>query len=88
VHYQAKVDRIQRTAPAVGRRAAASPAQARTLLAWAEPVQPGEHPEAFCDCLYFAALRPSEAVMLRERPASAKERVGRTVLTASRAGRR
>src|SRR5206468_3980534 len=49
------------------RRVVASPAQARALLAGAR-VQGarGQHLEAFYGCLYYAALRPSEAVALRE----------------------
>ncbi|MBV9854898.1 MAG: tyrosine-type recombinase/integrase [Streptosporangiaceae bacterium] len=65
------VDRIQWTAPAVAasvdRRVVASPAQARSLLAAVRALSGrGQHLEAFFACLYYAALRPSEAVMLRE----------------------
>ena len=65
------IDRIQWKAPAVAqtldRRSVASPAQARTLLAAVRAVSDrGAHLEAFYACLYYAALRPSEAVMLRE----------------------
>jgi integrase len=65
------IDRIQWTAPAVAqtvdRRVVVRPAQARTLLAAVRGLSGrGEHLEAFYGCLYFAALRPSEAVMLRE----------------------
>ncbi len=65
------VDRIQWTAPAVAasvdRRVVVSPAQARTLLAAVrELCDRGSHLEAFFACLYYAALRPSEAVMLRD----------------------
>jgi hypothetical protein len=65
------VDRIQWTAPAVAqsvdRRVVVSPAQAGMLLAtvgWLG--QRGAHLKAFFATLYYAALRPSEAVMLRE----------------------
>ena len=65
------VDRIQWTAPAVAqsvdRRVVVSPAQAEMLLtAVGRLGQRGEHLETFFACLYYAALRPSEAVMLRE----------------------
>jgi integrase len=65
------VDRIQWTAPAVAqsvdRRVVVSPAQARSLLAAVRALsERGQHLEAFFACLYYAALRPSEAVMLRE----------------------
>ena len=89
------VDRIQWTAPAVAqsvdRRVVVSPAQARNLLAAVRGLSDrGAHLEAFYACLYYAALRPSEAVMLRESdlylPAKGW---GRIVLaaSASRAGR-
>ena len=68
-----------------------SPAQARKLLAAVRGLSDrGAHLEAFYACLYYAALRPSEAVMLRESdlylPAKGW---GRIVLaaSASRAGR-
>ncbi|MGH3181648.1 MAG: tyrosine-type recombinase/integrase [Streptosporangiaceae bacterium] len=65
------IDRIQWTAPAVAasvdRRVVVSPAQAETLLTAAGRLgQRGAHLKAFFACLYYAALRPSEAVMLRE----------------------
>jgi integrase len=65
------VDRIQWTTPAVAQtvdlRLVVGPAQARNLLAAVRGLSGrGEHLEAFYGCLYFAALRPSEAVMLRE----------------------
>jgi integrase len=65
------VDRIQWTAPAVAqsvdRRGVVSPAQARALLAAVRGLSNrGAHLEGFYACLYYAALRPSEAVMLRE----------------------
>jgi integrase len=89
------VDRIQWTTPAVAasvdRRVVVSPAQARKLLAAVRGLSDrGQHLEAFYACLYYAALRPSEAVMLREAdlylPAKGW---GRIVLaaSASRAGR-
>jgi integrase len=65
------IDRIQWTAPAVAatvdRRVVVSPAQAGKLLAAVRGLSDrGAHLEAFYGCLYYAALRPSEAVMLRE----------------------
>jgi integrase len=65
------VDRIQWTTPAVAqsvdRRVVVSPAQARALLAAVQGLSDrGAHLEAFYACLYYAALRPSEAVILRE----------------------
>ena len=65
------IDRIQWTAPAVAqtvdRRVVVSPAQASKLLAAVRGLSDrGAHLEAFYGCLYYAALRPSEAVMLRE----------------------
>ncbi len=65
------VDRIQWTAPAVAasvdRRVVVSPAQAGTLLAAVGRLgERGEHLKAFFAGLYYAALRPSEAVMLRQ----------------------
>jgi integrase len=65
------IDRIQWKAPEVAetvdRRVVASPAQARALLAAVRAQGPrGEHLEAFYGCLYYAALRPSEAVALHE----------------------
>jgi len=65
------VDRIQWTSPGVAasvdRRVVVSPAQARGLLAAVRAHSDrGQHLEAFFGCLYYAALRPSEAVMLRE----------------------
>jgi integrase len=89
------VDRIQWTAPAVAqsvdRRVVVSPAQARSLLAavWGLSDR-GAHLEAFYACLYYAALRPSEAVMLRQADVHLpKQGWGRIVLaaSASRAGR-
>ena len=54
-------------AETVDRRSVASPAQtARRLLQAVRQQSPrGEHMEAFFGCLYYAALRPSEAVALR-----------------------
>jgi integrase len=65
------IDRIQWKTPEVAetvdRRVVASPAQARALLAAVRAQGArGEHLEAFYGCLYYAALRPSEAVALRE----------------------
>ncbi len=65
------VDRIQWTTPAVAasldRRVVVSPAQACGLLTAVRALSGrGQHLEAFFGCLYYAALRPSEAVMLRE----------------------
>lgn len=65
------LDRIQWKAAAVAetvdRRSVASPAQARSLLKAVRGQGPrGEHMEAFFGCLYYAALRPAEAVALRE----------------------
>jgi integrase len=67
----ARTSGIQWTTPAVAatvdRRVVVSPAQARTLLAAVRSLgDRGAHLEAFYDCLYYAALRPSEAVMLRD----------------------
>ena len=51
----------------VDRRVTVSPAQARKLLAAVRGLSGrGAHLEAFYACLYYAALRPSEAAMLRE----------------------
>jgi integrase len=88
------VDRIQWTGPAVAqmvdRRVVVSPAQARTLLATVRDLSGrGEHLEAFYGCLYYAALRPSEAVMLRDSDLHLpRNGWGRIVLaaSASRAG--
>ena len=65
------VDRIQWKAPdvaaTVDRRVVASPAQARALLVGVRAHSSrGAQLEAFFGCLYYAALRPSEAVALRE----------------------
>jgi integrase len=83
------VDRIQWTTPAVAqsvdRRVVVSPAQARSLLAAVRGLSGrGQHLEAFFGCLYYAALRPSEAVMLREGDLYLpKKGWGRIVLAAS-----
>jgi integrase len=51
----------------VDRRSVANPAQARRLLKAVRRQGPrGEHMEAFFGSLYYAALRPAEAVALRE----------------------
>jgi integrase len=89
------IDRIQWKAPEVAetvdRRVVASPAQARALLATVRAQgSRGEHLEAFYGCLYYAALRPSEAVALREADCHLPSRGwGRIDLAASepRAGR-
>jgi integrase len=89
------VDRIQWTATAVAasvdRRVVVSPAQAGTLLAAVGRLgQRGAHLETFFAVLYYAALRPSEAVMLREADLHLpRTGWGRIVLaaSASRAGR-
>ena len=89
------VNRIQWTTPAVAasvdRRVVVSPAQARALLAAVRGLSGrGQRLEAFFGCLYYAALRPSEAVMLRESDLYLpKKGWGRIVLaaSASRAGR-
>jgi integrase len=89
------VDRIQWTAPAVAqsvdRRVVVSPAQAEMLLtAVGRLGRRGEHQETFFAVLYYAALRPSEAVMLREANLHLpRSGWGRIVLaaSASRAGR-
>ena len=65
------VDRIGWKAPAVAqtvdRRVVAGPAQVTGLLAAVRGHSDrGEHLEAFYGCLYYAYLRPSEAVMLKE----------------------
>ena len=86
--------RIQWTAPAVAasvdRRVVVSPAQARSLLAAVRALSGrGQHLEAFYAGLYYAALRPSEAVMLRESDLYLpRQGWGRIVLaaSASRAG--
>jgi integrase len=95
-HFTANpVDRVQWTAPAVAatvdRRVVVSPAQAEALLnAVGRQGKRGAHLKAFFACLYYAALRPSEAVMLREADLHLpKAGWGRIVLSASasRAGR-
>jgi len=54
-------------AETVDRRSVANPVQARRLLKSVRGQGPrGEHMEAFFGCLYYAALRPAEAVALRE----------------------
>jgi integrase len=72
-------------------RVVVSPAQAETLLtAVGRLGQRGAHLKAFFAVLYYAALRPSEAVMLREADLHLpRSGWGRIVLaaSASRAGR-
>jgi len=89
------VDRIQWTthavAQSVDRRVVVSPTQAQTLLAAVRALSGrGAHLEAFYACLYYAGLRPSEAVMLREAdlylPAKGWGRID-LATSASRAGR-
>ena len=54
-------------AETVDRRSVANPAQAALLLTAVRGQGPrGQHMEAFFGCLYYAALRPAEAVALRE----------------------
>ena len=66
------IDRNQWKAPAVAadrrppRRRPPCPGHARLLAAVRGLSDRGEHLEAFYGCLYYAYLRPSEAVMLRE----------------------
>ena len=72
------VDRPRRRGrPSTGGSSSALP-RPRTLLAAVGRLgKRGQHLKAFFACLYYAALRPSEAVMLREsRPAPAEDRVG------------
>jgi integrase len=60
------IDRVQWAAPkvaeAVDRRVVANPDQARAIIAEVKAIRPDL--EAFFGCLYFAALRPAEAVAL------------------------
>ena len=59
--------KAKEVAETVDRRSVASPAQAGRLLKAVRGQGPrGEHMEAFFGCLYYAALRPAEAVALRE----------------------
>jgi integrase len=78
-------------AASVDRRVVVSPAQAGTLLDAAGRLgQRGEHLKTFFATLYYAALPPSEAVMLRQADLHLpKAGWGRIVLaaSASRAGR-
>ncbi|GAA2035464.1 site-specific integrase [Catenulispora yoronensis] len=61
------VDKVKRARPtyqeAVDRRVVASPSQVRRILAEVKKSRPAL--VAFFGCLYFAALRPAEAVRLR-----------------------
>jgi integrase len=75
------VDRIQWTASGVAqsvdRRVVVNPAQARQLLAAVRShSERGQHLQAFYACLYYAALRPSEAVMLRDATCTCRTRDG------------
>jgi integrase len=93
-YQHAPVDCIQWTthavAASVDRRVVVSAAQARSLLAAVRALsERGQHLEAFFARLYYAALRPSEAGMLRESDLYLpKKGWGRIVLaaSASRAG--
>lgn len=59
--------RAPKTAHVVDRRSVANPVQVRTLLnAVATQPRSGSRLVAFFGCLYFAALRPEEAVSLRK----------------------
>ena len=85
------VDRIQWKAPAVAqtvdRRVVAGPAQISRLLAAVGGLSDrGQHLETFYACLYYAYLRPSEAVMLKQADCRLPSRGwGRLDLTASAA---
>ncbi len=89
------VDKIQWRTPGVAetvdRRVVAGPALARALLAGVRAQGArGEHLEAFYGCIYYAATRPSEAVLLTEPDLSLPSRGwGRIDLatSAARAGR-
>jgi integrase len=64
------IDQVQWSAPevaqAVDRRVVAGPGQVRALLdAVREAGRRGDHLVAFFGCLYFAGMRPGEAVALR-----------------------
>jgi integrase len=64
------IDKVQWTPPEtaeeVDRRVVANPAQVRALLkSVARQSERGRHLMAFFACLYFAAMRPSEAAQLR-----------------------
>ena len=59
--------RSPKVAEAIDRRRVVNPDQARNLLdAVAAQGPMGQHLEAFFGCIYYAGLRPSEAVMLTE----------------------
>lgn len=65
------LDRVRWTAPkvaeAVDRRAVVDHERARKLLAAVrEQGATGRHLEAFFDCIYYSALRPSEVIALRK----------------------
>jgi integrase len=85
------IDRVQWTAPevaeAVDRRVVASPDQvAELLVAVVEVGRRGDHLVAFFGCLYYAGLRPAEAVALRLANCelgSDGRRWGRLLLTSS-----
>jgi integrase len=86
-----EVDRIQWTTPAVAQnvdqRVVVSHAQTRGLLAAVRGLSEREQRlEAFFACLYYAALRPSEAVMLRDSDLHLPKK-GRRRVPAGSAGR-
>jgi integrase len=56
--------RAPKTVPTVDRRVVANPAQVRALLTAVRQQRGGGRLVAFFGCLYFAALRPEEAVSL------------------------
>jgi integrase len=78
-------------AQTVDRRVVAGPAQVRSLLAAVRDLsERGQHLETFYACVYYAYLRPSEAVMLTETASRLPSRGwGRIDLavSAARAGR-
>jgi hypothetical protein len=53
-----------KTTHGIDRRRVANPIQARTLLHAVEQQGGGRRPVAFFGCLYYAALRPEEAISL------------------------
>ncbi len=71
-------------AATVDRRVVVSPAQARKLLAAVRGLSDrGAHLHAFYACLYYAALRPSEAVMICETDLHLPKRGGAGSIAAS-----
>jgi integrase len=82
------IDRIQwkaaEVAATVDRRVVANPDQVRFLLAGVREQRMGERLVAFFGCLYFAGMRPAEALALRESNCILAERGwGRLNLTRS-----